>query len=151
MSPKEFARRRRQLMRMMGKGGIAVLPASPAQKRNRDSEYFYRQDSDFHYLTGFNEPEAVALLVPGRPNGEFVLFCRERDPERAVWDGQRAGTYVNWAELSAWARQDREEFERLLNEALTIDVDTLPEERLNNVLSQQRARMLLRLADDLFI
>ena len=79
-------------MRMMGKGGIAVLPASPARKRNRDSEYFYRQDSDFHYLTGFDEPEAVALLVPGRPNGEFVLFCRERDPERAVWDGQRAGT-----------------------------------------------------------
>ncbi|MFQ5634187.1 MAG: aminopeptidase P N-terminal domain-containing protein [Gammaproteobacteria bacterium] len=92
MSPKEFARRRRQLMRMMGKGGIAVLPAAPARLRNRDSEYFYRQDSDFHYLTGFDEPEAVAVLVPGRANGEFVLFCRERDPARALWDGPRAGT-----------------------------------------------------------
>ena len=92
MSPKEFAKRRRQLMRMMGKGAIAVLPASPARVRNRDSEYFYRQDSDFHYLTGFNEPEAVAVLVPGRPNGEFLLFCREHDPAREIWDGRRAGT-----------------------------------------------------------
>jgi len=92
MSPKEFTKRRRQLMRMMGRGGIAVLPAAPARIRNRDSEYSYRQDSDFHYLTGFDEPEAVAVLVPGRPNGEFVLFCRERDPARAIWDGQRAGT-----------------------------------------------------------
>lgn len=69
-----------------------MLPASPARMRNRDSEYAYRQDSDFHYLTGFDEPDAVAVLVPGRPNGEFVLFCRERDPTRAIWDGQRAGT-----------------------------------------------------------
>lgn len=80
------------MMRMMGKGGIAVLPASPARMRNRDSEYFYRQDSDFHYLTGFDEPDAVAVLVPGRPNGEYLLFCRERDSTRAVWDGPRAGT-----------------------------------------------------------
>jgi len=92
LSPKEFAKRRRQLMRMMGKGGIVILPASPARMRNRDSEYFYRQDSDFHYLTGFDEPDAVAVLVPGRPSGEFVLFCRERDPARAIWDGERVGT-----------------------------------------------------------
>lgn len=92
MTSKEFAKRRRQLMRMMGKGGIAMLPASPARMRNRDSEYFFRQDSDFHYLTGFDEPDAVAVLVPGRPNGEFLLFCRERDKTRAIWDGPRAGT-----------------------------------------------------------
>lgn len=101
MNPKEFAKRRRQLMRMMGKGGIAVLPASPAKLRNRDSEYFYRQDSDFHYLTGFNEPEAVAILVPGRASGEFLLFCRERDPARQIWDGCRAGTEGAVAEFGA--------------------------------------------------
>jgi Xaa-Pro aminopeptidase len=88
-------------MRMMGRGGIAVLPAAPARMRNRDSEYFYRQDSDFHYLTGFDEPDAVAVLVPGRPNGEFVLFCRERDPARAIWDGQRAGTEGAVADFGA--------------------------------------------------
>jgi len=91
MNQKEFARRRRQLMRMIGKGGIAILPAAPTRIRNRDTEYAYRQDSDFHYLTDFPEPEAVAVLMPGRPHGEYVLFCRDRDPERETWDGYRAG------------------------------------------------------------
>lgn len=91
MNTKEFARRRRQLMRMIGKGGIAILPAAPPRLRNRDVEYAYRQDSDFHYLTGFPEPEAVAVLMPGREHGEYVLFCRDRDPLRETWDGRRAG------------------------------------------------------------
>lgn len=91
MNPKEFARRRRQLMRMVGDDGIAVLPSAPLRARSRDVEYVYRQDSDFFYLTGFAEPEAVALLAPGRDNGEFVLFCRERDARREQWDGYRAG------------------------------------------------------------
>lgn len=91
MNKKDFARRRRQLMRMIGKGGIAILPAAPTRVRNRDVEHAFRQDSDFHYLTGFDEPEAVTVLLPGRPHGEFVLFCRDRDPERETWDGYRAG------------------------------------------------------------
>ena len=78
-------------MRMMGKGSIAILPAAPTRTRNRDVEYAYRQDSDFVYLTGFAEPQAVAVLIPGRPHGEYVLFCRDRDPERETWDGRRAG------------------------------------------------------------
>jgi Xaa-Pro aminopeptidase len=91
MNQKEFARRRKQLMRMIGKGGIAILPAAPTRVRNRDVEHAYRQDSDFHYLTGFPEPEAAAVLMPGRDHGEYVLFCRDRDPERETWDGYRAG------------------------------------------------------------
>lgn len=91
MNAKEFAKRRRQLMRMMGKGGIAILPAAIAKVRNRDVDYPYRQDSDFFYLTGFAEPEAVAVLVPGRAKGEFLMFCREKDPQRETWDGRRAG------------------------------------------------------------
>jgi Xaa-Pro aminopeptidase len=91
MNPKEFLRRRRQLMGMIGRGGVAILPASPPRLRNRDVLYPYRQDSDFYYLTGFAEPEAVALLIPGRPEGEYLLFCRNRDPEREAWDGARAG------------------------------------------------------------
>lgn len=91
MKTSEFARRRRQLMRMMGNDSIAILPAAPERLRNRDVEYPYRQDSDLHYLTGFPEPEAVAVLAPGRRHGEFVLFCRPRDPEREVWTGPRAG------------------------------------------------------------
>jgi len=91
MKPEEFARRRRQLMRMMGQGGIAVLPAAPVRVRSRDVEHRYRQDSDFYYLTGFNEPEAVAVLAPGRDHGEYILFCRERDSEKEMWDGHRVG------------------------------------------------------------
>lgn len=88
---KEHARRRRQLMRIMGRGAIAIIPAAPVRIRNRDVDYPYRQDSDFQYLTGFPEPDAVAVLVPGREQGEFILFCRERDPGRETWDGPRAG------------------------------------------------------------
>jgi Xaa-Pro aminopeptidase len=87
----EFARRRRQLMRLMGRDSIAVLPAAPVRHRNSDVEYPYRQDSDFHYLTGFGEPEAVAVLVPGREQAEYILFVRERDRARETWDGRRAG------------------------------------------------------------
>jgi Xaa-Pro aminopeptidase len=87
----EFARRRRQLMRMIGKGGIAILPAATEKQRNSDVHYHYRPDSDFHYLTGFNEPEAVAVLLPGRAQAEYILFVRDRDPTRETWDGKRAG------------------------------------------------------------
>ena len=91
MKPEEFARRRAQLAGMVGEGGVAILPAAPVRMRSRDVEYRYRQDSDFYYLTGFAEPNAVAVLVPGRASGEFLLFCRERDPDKELWDGSRAG------------------------------------------------------------
>ncbi len=87
----EFARRRKALMDQMEPNSIAILPAAPVHLRNRDVEHVYRQDSDFQYLSGFPEPEAVIALIPGREHGEYVLFCRERDPERELWDGLRAG------------------------------------------------------------
>ena len=79
-------------MRIIGKDAIAILPAAPVRHRNGDIEYAYRQDSHFHYLTGFPEPDAVAVLCPGRPQGEYLLFVRERDALRESWDGARAGT-----------------------------------------------------------
>ena len=91
MNKKEFARRRKQLLQMVGQEGVAILPAAPVRMRSRDVEYRFRQDSDFYYLTGFAEPDAVAVLVPGRKNGEFLLFCRERDPDKELWDGSRMG------------------------------------------------------------
>ncbi|MGE4407284.1 Xaa-Pro aminopeptidase [Pseudomonas sp.] len=87
----EYARRRKALMAQMEPNSIAILPAAPMYIRNRDVEHVYRQDSDFQYLSGFPEPEAVIALIPGREHGEYVLFCRERDPERELWDGLRAG------------------------------------------------------------
>ncbi|MGV6857428.1 MAG: Xaa-Pro aminopeptidase [bacterium] len=87
----EFLRRRRQLMRMMGEGTIAIIPSSSEKVRNRDVDYPFRQDSDFLYMTGFNEPESVMVLIPGREQGEYVLFCRERDALMETWNGRRAG------------------------------------------------------------
>jgi Xaa-Pro aminopeptidase len=87
----EYVRRRKALMAEMEPNSIAILPAAPMYIRNRDVEHIYRQDSDFQYLSGFPEPEAVIALIPGREHGEYVLFCRERDPARELWDGLRAG------------------------------------------------------------
>ena len=88
---KALLRRRRQLMQAAGEGAILILPAAAERIRSRDTHYPYRQDSDFWYLTGCAEPDAVLVLVPGRKHGEAILFCRERDPEREGWDGPRLG------------------------------------------------------------
>lgn len=91
MNAQEYVKRRKTLMRMIGENGIAILPSAESQVRNRDVEYPFRQDSDFLYLTGFDEPQAVAVLVPGRPHGEFLMFCREKDKEQETWHGRRVG------------------------------------------------------------
>ena len=91
MVMREFQRRRKRLMDMMGDESIAIIPTSPVRMRNRDVEHPFRHDSDFHYLTGFTEPESVAVLIPGRATGEYVLFCRERDAKMETWNGLRAG------------------------------------------------------------
>lgn len=86
-----YAARRARLMAQMGSHSLALIPTSEAKVRNRDADYRFRPDSSFYYLTGFAEPEAVAVL---EPSGEqpYVLFCRKRDREREIWDGLRAGT-----------------------------------------------------------
>ncbi len=91
MKPTEYARRRKHLMQMMGPGSIAIIPAAVEKIRNSDTHYPFRQDSDFRYLTGFPEPEAVAVLIPGRKQGEFIVFNRERDVTMEIWNGRRAG------------------------------------------------------------
>jgi Xaa-Pro aminopeptidase len=101
MNKNEFAKRRKQLMRMLGNDGIAILPSAPVRMRSRDAEYRYRQDSDFYYLTGFAEPDSVCVLAPGRDNGEFVLFCRDRDREKELWNGSRQGPEGAVANFSA--------------------------------------------------
>jgi Xaa-Pro aminopeptidase len=91
MNTKVHAQHRKQLMRMMGEGSIAILPSAPVLLRNRDVEHGFRQDSDFYYLSGFPEPEAVIVLVPGRKQGQYILFCRDRDKKKETWDGRRYG------------------------------------------------------------
>ena len=91
MSKEEFANRRSALREMLEPEAIVILPSSPEQPRNGDVLYPYRQDSDFYYLTGFPEPQAVAVMIPGRPQGEYLVFCRESDPAAETWNGKRAG------------------------------------------------------------
>lgn len=87
----ELRRRRRALMRQMGEHSIALIPAAREKVRSRDTHYAYRQDSNFYYLSGFEEPDSLLVLVPGRKAGEYLLFCREKDPEQETWHGRRLG------------------------------------------------------------
>ncbi len=93
MTPNEglsdFLDRRRRLASAMG-AGVAVIPTAPERVRNRDTHFPYRFDSHFYYLTGFTEPEAVLVLIAGETS-RSVLFCREKNPEREIWDGFRYG------------------------------------------------------------
>ena len=92
IASEEFARRRRQLMKMAGPDAVVIIATAPERMRNADAAWPYRQDSDFHYLSGFPEPDAVLALLPGRQHGEAVLFCRERDAEHERWHGESIGT-----------------------------------------------------------
>ena len=83
-----YARRRALLAQKIGPNGIAIIPTAPEQQRNRDSDFPYRADSYFYYLTGFNEPQAW-LVVTG--DGHSTLFCQPKDMEREIWDGYRLG------------------------------------------------------------
>lgn len=93
---------------------MAILPANREQPRNRDVHFPFRQDSDFLYLTGFPEPEAIAVFAPGRKDGAFVLFVRPRDPEREIWDGRRFGTEGARARFGADAAYTLDAFDEQL-------------------------------------
>lgn len=84
-----YQRRREKLAAAM-RSGVAIVPTAPERTRTRDSHYPYRFDSYFYYLTGFREPDAVLVIVAGE-KARSILFCRDRDPEREIWDGFRYG------------------------------------------------------------
>src|SRR5207344_1220460 len=84
-----FRARRDAMLERIG-AGVAFVPTAPERLRNRDSDYLYRFDSYFYYLTGFPEPDAVVALVAG-PEPKTILFCREKHPERELWEGFRYG------------------------------------------------------------
>ena len=87
----DYAKRRNKLMQLIGSDSILILPAAPIKYRNGDASFSYRQNSDFYYLTGFEEPEAILVLIPKRKEGSVVFFTRPRDRSKELWDGPRAG------------------------------------------------------------
>jgi Xaa-Pro aminopeptidase len=108
-----FNERRALFMAQIG-AAVAILPSAPVAVRSNDVEFIYRQDNDFYYLTGFAEPESVALLAPGHKDGEFVMFVRPRDRERETWTGRRAGVEGAMLEYGADKAYTLDEFDRVL-------------------------------------
>src|SRR5438105_1188412 len=90
-----------EFMQRMEPDSIAIIASAPERTRSNDTEYRYRQDSDFYYLTGFNEPESIAVIAPAHAEHKYTLFVRPRDPERETWDGRRAGVEGAVAEFGA--------------------------------------------------
>ena len=109
-----FRARRKRMMQAIAPGATAIMPSAPVSVRSGDVEFVYRQDSDFYYLTGFAEPESVALLSPGHPDGEFVMFVRPRDRERETWTGRRAGVEGAMLDYGADKAYVVDEFDRVI-------------------------------------
>ncbi len=107
-----FATRRRRFCNAIN-GAIAILPGAPVALRSGDVEFTYRQDNDFYYLTGFAEPESIALFAPGQSD-EFIVFVRPRDKERETWTGRRAGIEGAMADFGANRAYTIDEFDRIL-------------------------------------
>lgn len=96
---REMKLRRKELMAQMEPNSIALLASAPPHMRNNDAEYLYRQNSDFYYLTGFPEEHALLALIPGRKQGEAVLFCQEKDKQKELWTGILMGPDAACEEL----------------------------------------------------
>ncbi len=118
-SAKVLSRRRRAAASAVGADGVLILVAATEVTRNRDVHYPFRQDSDFSYLTGFPEPDAVAVIVPRRKEGEFVLFCRPRDKEREIWNGYRHGVEGALEQFGADQAYSLDELDEKLPELLS--------------------------------
>ena len=114
----QFVERRKELMAKMLPNSIAIIPSASMKQRNSDVEYAFRQDSNFYYLTGFNEPDAVLLLMPGRLAGESVLFCRKRDKLMEIWNGYRSGPEGAVADYAMDEGHSIDEVDELLPELL---------------------------------
>lgn len=109
----EYAQRRDRLMAQIGKGA-AIFRSAPMAVMHNDVEYNFRQDSDFFYLTGFNEPEAVALLLPYHDEHRYVLFVQPKDLEKETWTGYRLGVEAAKTELGADAVYSIDELDEKL-------------------------------------
>jgi Xaa-Pro aminopeptidase len=106
-----------EFMRRMDQKSVAIIPAAHEATRSNDTQYRFRQDSDFYYLTGFEEPDAIAVIAPGREN-KYTLFVRPRDPEQEIWVGRRAGVEGAKSEFGAQESFPVSEFQEKLLDIL---------------------------------
>lgn len=107
-----------EFIKRMNPDSVAIISSAREATRSNDTHYRYRQDSDFYYLTGFHEPEAIAIIAPSHPEHRYALFVRPRDPEREIWDGRRAGVEGAREQYGADAAFPINEFEEKIGEYL---------------------------------
>jgi Xaa-Pro aminopeptidase len=107
-----------EFMKHMEPDSVAIIASAREATRSNDTQYRYRQDSDFLYLTGFDEPEAIAVISPSHKEHKYTLFVRPRDPEREIWDGRRAGIEGAKAEYGADAAFPIAEFKEKLTDLI---------------------------------
>lgn len=110
----EYQQRRQKLMQQMQPNSVAIICTRPEYPRTQDCNYRFRPDSNFYYMTGFDEPEAVAVLIPGRENGEYIMFNRVKDSLQEIWHGKRAGQEAAMEEYLADEAYPIEEFENIV-------------------------------------
>ena len=136
-----------EFMRRMDPNSVAVFSSAREATRSNDTNYRYRQDSDFYYLTGFDEPEAIAVIAPAKEEQRYTLFVRPRDPEREIWDGRRAGVEGAVKDYGADAAfpvlEFAEKFDALVNGARAlyyrIGVDSALDDMILNQIKRMRA------------
>ncbi|MDQ3907857.1 MAG: Xaa-Pro aminopeptidase, partial [Acidobacteriota bacterium] len=137
-----------EFMRRMEPGSVAVIPAAPEAMRSNDTQYRYRQDSDFYYLTGFDEPESIAVIAPSRDPDKFTLFVRPRDPEQETWVGRRAGVEGakerHGADAAFPVSEFRDKLAELLNGATNVYYRLGVRRDIDDVLIKQLGEMRLR-------
>src|SRR6266496_2077170 len=107
----------KEFMRRMDQKSVAIIPSSRETVRSNDTQYRFRQDSDFYYLTGFGEPDSIAVIAPAGEQ-KYTLFVRPRDPEREIWDGRRAGVEGAKNEYGATESFPIAEFDEKLHDIL---------------------------------
>jgi len=107
-----------QFMERLGQDSVAIISSAPEAVRSNDTNYRYRQNSDFYYLTGFDEPESIAVIAPNKEQ-KYTLFVRPRDPEREIWDGRRAGVEGALKEYGADAAFPISEFREQLSDLVS--------------------------------
>ena len=115
-----YAQRRARLAAQLGRAGIAIIPTAPEQQRNRDSDFLFRPDSYFYYLTGFTEPHAWLVLTG---DGQSTLFCAPKDLEREIWDGYRLGPDAAPAALGVDAAHAVNDLDERLPRLRIIPID----------------------------
>src|ERR1700741_1164422 len=136
----------KEFLRRMTPKSVAIIPGAHDTRRSNDTHYRFRQDSDFFYLTGFEDPDALAVIKP-ESDKTYTLFVRPRDPEREIWDGRRAGVDGAKSEFGAEDAFPIEEFESKLSDFLDgadvlyyrLGVDQDLDDRIINEIARMRS------------